>query len=74
MGDTGSLLVGFVLSILAIQLIENNSIDVLIGKGPLMAIAILIVPLIDTLRVFTLRISKGSSRLKLTEIIFITIY
>ena len=64
MGDTGSLLVGFVLSILAIQLIENNSIDVLIGKGPLMAIAILIVPLIDTLRVFTLRISKGSSPFK----------
>ena len=64
MGDTGSLLVGFVLSILAIQLIENNSIDVLIGKGPLMAIAILIVPLIDTLRVFILRIFKGSSPFK----------
>lgn len=64
MGDTGSLLVGFVLSILAIELIENNALEMLRGKGPLMAVAVLIIPLIDTLRVFTLRISKGTSPFK----------
>ncbi len=64
MGDTGSLIVGLICAILAITFIEAN-------KGlehpyafkavPAVAIGVLIVPLYDTLRVFTLRILKGKS-------------
>lgn len=65
MGDTGSLLLGFLMSVLAIKFIELHpyvSHRVLeIHAAPATAIAILIVPLYDTLRVFTLRLMKGKS-------------
>ena len=69
MGDTGSLLVGLVCSILVIKFIEFND-PALIRPGmeeyafsavPAVAIGILILPLFDTLRVFTMRILKGKS-------------
>lgn len=65
MGDTGSLLLGLVCSILTIQFIELQQ-----GLGdspykflaaPSVAIGILILPLFDTLRVFTMRIIRGRS-------------
>ncbi len=65
MGDTGSLLLGLVCSILAIQFIEQNRILVnsayYIRSAPSVAIGILILPLFDTLRVFVLRLIKGKS-------------
>ncbi len=65
MGDTGSLLIGLVCSILAIQFIELNNLQVNapyhIRSTPSVAIGILILPLFDTLRVFIIRISKGRS-------------
>lgn len=66
MGDTGALLVGMVCSVLTIQFIESN-ITLLPGDPnkinavPAIAIGILILPLFDTLRVFTTRIAKGRS-------------
>ena len=64
MGDTGSLIVGLICAILALTFIEAN-------KGlehpyafkavPAVAIGVLIIPLYDTLRVFTLRILRGRS-------------
>lgn len=57
MGDTGSLLCGFILSVLAIQFIEMRSMP----ASPQMAIAILFVPLFDTCRVLFIRTIKGSS-------------
>jgi UDP-GlcNAc:undecaprenyl-phosphate GlcNAc-1-phosphate transferase len=66
MGDTGSLMIGFFLSIAAIKFIDNNynlPIDhpfrfkAFIGP----AIAVLIVPLYDTLRVFIKRMLRGKS-------------
>ena len=63
MGDTGSLLVGMILSILAINLIRSGLVTDtmnLPSKGPLLAIGFLSIPLFDSLRVFILRISKGS--------------
>ena len=68
MGDTGSLIVGIVLSILAIKFIEMNRVMSLSApfkiKGiPVMTMAILIIPLFDTLRVFTSRILQGKSPL-----------
>ncbi len=65
MGDTGSLIVGFILSVLAIQLIETpNSMgeySFLLRAKPAIAIAILIIPLYDTLRVIIVRARKRMS-------------
>jgi len=65
MGDTGALLLGLVCSILTIQFIEihNELTDrtYAFDAAPSMAIAILILPLFDTLRVFTIRLLKGKS-------------
>lgn len=66
MGDTGSLMVGIVLSILTIKFIEMNRVMPLTAfnkiKGvPVMALGILVIPLFDTLRVFVIRISQGKS-------------
>ncbi len=64
MGDTGSLLIGLVSSMLAIKFMEINhnleSIYVL-QSVPAVTIGILIIPVYDTLRVFTTRIIKGRS-------------
>ena len=63
MGDTGSLLVGMILSILAINLISTGLVIEnyhLPNKGPLLAIVFLAIPLFDSLRVFIVRISKGA--------------
>ena len=63
MGDTGSLVCGFIVSILAIQIIElgNTSGQPLGTAAPAVALGILFVPLLDTARVFILRMSAGRS-------------
>ena len=57
MGDTGSLVCGFIISIMAIYFVEMKSIS----SAPAVAIGILIIPIFDTLRVFILRMFKGVS-------------
>lgn len=66
MGDTGSMIVGFIMSLLAMRFIE--SVRVLpkdhaykILSVPVFTCTILIIPLFDTLRVFIIRMSKGKS-------------
>jgi len=62
MGDTGSLVVGMILSILAINSIRYGLVTETIrlpNKGPLLAIVILAIPLFDSLRVFVTRIVNG---------------
>lgn len=63
MGDTGSLLTGLVTSILVIKFININEPLAIIpaGGAPAIGIAILIVPLVDTLRVFSIRILNRRS-------------
>lgn len=67
MGDTGSLLIGLVASILAIKFIELNRELELIGHEyafeavPVVAIGIMILPLFDTFRVFFMRALRGKS-------------
>jgi UDP-GlcNAc:undecaprenyl-phosphate GlcNAc-1-phosphate transferase len=65
MGDTGALLLGLVCSILAIKFIELHndmvSSEYTFASAPSIAIAILILPLFDTLRVFVLRVYEGRS-------------
>ncbi len=65
MGDSGSLTIGAIISILAIRLIEHP-VDhapefIQNVSTPIMAMCILVYPLIDTLRVFTIRALKGRS-------------
>ncbi|NML36548.1 undecaprenyl/decaprenyl-phosphate alpha-N-acetylglucosaminyl 1-phosphate transferase [Chitinophaga sp. G-6-1-13] len=64
MGDTGSLLIGLVNAVLVLKFIEvagNPASKMPIGATPAVAIAILIVPLFDTLRVFSVRMLQGRS-------------
>ena len=67
MGDIGSLMLGFMLSIFAIQFIELNGHSTgayKISAAPAVAIGILIIPIFDTIRVFGIRIAKGKSPFK----------
>lgn len=55
MGDTGSLVSGFILSVMAIEFVEMKIVD----SAPALAIGILILPIFDTLRVFSIRVFNG---------------
>lgn len=65
MGDTGSLFIGLTCAIMAITFIETNGstpiIEYKYSAAPAIAIAVLILPLTDLLRVFILRLIEGSS-------------
>ena len=65
MGDTGSLLIGFFLSIVTIKFIDTNSMlepsEFVFGGSIGTAMAVLILPLADTARVFVKRVAKGKS-------------
>jgi UDP-N-acetylmuramyl pentapeptide phosphotransferase/UDP-N-acetylglucosamine-1-phosphate transferase len=64
MGDTGSLIIGLVISALVVKFNEFNidkTVPYAISASPAVSFAIIIVPLIDTLRVMTIRISNKKS-------------
>ncbi|WBA41457.1 MraY family glycosyltransferase [Hymenobacter canadensis] len=63
MGDTGSLVCGFIVSVLTIQFIEMGlKVGQPFGSSaPSVAAGILFVPLFDTLRVFIVRMMAGRS-------------
>lgn len=65
MGDTGSLLIGLIAAVLAIKFIELNKFtpqnNPEFYSAPATAVAIIIIPLFDTFRVFILRALKGQS-------------
>jgi UDP-GlcNAc:undecaprenyl-phosphate GlcNAc-1-phosphate transferase len=66
MGDTGSLVVGMILSVLAINCIKYGLVNDNYSQpniGPLLAISILAVPLFDSLRVFIARALNGNGTL-----------
>lgn len=67
MGDSGSLIVGLILSVLGIKLIEFDPAQLpqsLIGiSRPLFVMSVLAYPLIDALRIVILRSVKGTSPL-----------
>jgi UDP-GlcNAc:undecaprenyl-phosphate GlcNAc-1-phosphate transferase len=68
MGDTGSLLIGLISVVMAITFVEANELagdhTQKIFSAPAVAIAILIGPISDALRVFFIRIIKGRSPFK----------
>jgi UDP-GlcNAc:undecaprenyl-phosphate/decaprenyl-phosphate GlcNAc-1-phosphate transferase len=63
MGDTGSLFIGLISVIMAIEFIEGNKFSTagspLIYSAPALTVAILIGPIFDTLRIFFVRIING---------------
>ena len=66
MGDTGSLFIGMVCAILAINFIEINTLPIpeipmRFEAAPVIAVGVLIFPLFDTVRVFARRILNGKS-------------
>ncbi len=66
MGDTGSLLIGLISAVLAIKFIElnkftNSGLRPTFFSAPAIAVSVLIIPLFDTFRVFSVRLLKRSS-------------
>jgi UDP-N-acetylmuramyl pentapeptide phosphotransferase/UDP-N-acetylglucosamine-1-phosphate transferase len=64
MGDTGSLILGLIMVIMVIKFNEfniNQLAPYAIHNAPAVSIGILIIPVIDTLRVFLIRISESHS-------------
>ena len=57
MGDTGSLVCGMIVSVMAIEFVQMKTVE----SAPSIAVAILIIPVFDTARVFTKRIFNGKS-------------
>ncbi len=57
MGDTGSLVCGMIVSVMAIQFVKMKAVE----SAPSIAVAILIIPVFDTARVFGKRIFNGKS-------------
>ncbi len=67
MGDGGSLIVGFILCVLAMKMISYNDVDMPAELGhisrPVLTMTILAYPLMDTIRVFIVRTVTGRSPL-----------
>jgi UDP-GlcNAc:undecaprenyl-phosphate/decaprenyl-phosphate GlcNAc-1-phosphate transferase len=63
MGDTGSLVLGFVTAVLCVELIQLNTGTRLpiLPHSPIFALSVVMIPVFDTLRVFALRIWSGRS-------------
>lgn len=64
MGDTGTMIVGFLLAYLCVSFIsinQNLAIPETLGNGAILGIAIVFYPLMDTLRVFVVRAYQGKS-------------
>lgn len=64
MGDTGSLIIGIIISSLVIRFNEINIVQTIpyaINASPAVSFAIIVVPLVDTLRVMSIRITQRRS-------------
>lgn len=68
MGDTGAMSIGFILGYLSLEfLILNHSLSGEswgVANGEVLAISILIIPVVDTIRVIFIRLKNGSSPFK----------
>ena len=63
MGDTGSLMLGFIIAVLCVQLMKINSIHTVpvVPNIYVFTLGIVMIPVFDTLRVFGTRIWKDRS-------------
>jgi hypothetical protein len=62
MGDTGSLIIGTIIAILTFQFNKfDSSSTIFINELPAISIAIIIVPVVDTTRIFVIRLLQRRS-------------
>jgi UDP-GlcNAc:undecaprenyl-phosphate/decaprenyl-phosphate GlcNAc-1-phosphate transferase len=63
MGDTGSLVLGFVIAVLCIRLIQVNVqiANPVLPHATVFVLGIVLIPVFDTIRVFSIRLWKGKS-------------
>ena len=63
MGDTGSLVLGFVVAVLCVRLIQlnTNTPSFILPHAPIFGLSVVAIPVFDTLRVFALRTWQGRS-------------
>lgn len=63
MGDTGSLILGFVIAVLSIRLMQVNvaSSNAILSHAPVFVFGIVLIPVFDTIRVFAVRTWRGGS-------------
>ena len=63
MGDTGSLVLGFVTAVLTVRLIQNHTsgAPTFMSHAPVFGLSLVLIPVFDTLRVFAMRIWRGKS-------------
>lgn len=65
MGDTGSLIIGFFMAVLAVNFVELSISEPAVvnwqAAAPIIVAAVLVVPLYDTLRIFIVRAVVGKS-------------
>ena len=63
MGDTGSLVLGFVIAVLSIRLMQvfPAAGQIRLSHAPLFALGIVLIPVFDTIRVFATRMWYGKS-------------
>src|SRR5436190_23859477 len=62
-GDTGSLVLGFIISVLCIRFMQINpgNSSSVISFAPVFTLGLVMIPVFDTMRVFGMRIWKGKS-------------
>lgn len=63
MGDTGSLVLGFVIAVLSVRLMHVNvfAANSVLPHAPVFVLGIVFIPVFDTIRVFAVRIWNGRS-------------
>jgi len=63
MGDTGSLILGFIIAVLCIRLLQVNVFapNAALTHAPMFVLGIVMIPVFDTLRVFSMRTWRGQS-------------
>ncbi|UTW63455.1 undecaprenyl/decaprenyl-phosphate alpha-N-acetylglucosaminyl 1-phosphate transferase [bacterium SCSIO 12741] len=65
MGDSGSLTIGLIISVLAIKLIQYDTgklpMELLFVSKPIFAMSAIVYPMVDTLRIFIVRAFSGRS-------------
>ena len=63
MGDTGALVVGFLLAVFSLRILELQPLEAFLGfypkNAPLFLLSVLIIPVLDTARVIFIRLAGG---------------
>lgn len=64
MGDTGALVIGFLLAIFSLRIIELQPLEAFVEffptNAPIFILSILVIPVLDTTRVIVLRLARGT--------------